>query len=202
VSGYGAGGPGDRDGAPDEGVASGSGFGGFVVRDATLEDAAACAAIYEPYVTETAVSFEAVPPSAGEMAGRMAASLANHAWLVGEAGGEVVGYAYGGPFRMREAYRWSCETSIYLRVGLRRTGLGRLLYTELLDRLAARGYRRVIAGITLPNDASLGLHRAMGFEPAGVFRGVGFKKGRWHDVSQFQRSLGPHDEDAPPAPLR
>jgi phosphinothricin acetyltransferase len=197
VSGFGeAGGPGDEVGG------RGDGLGGFVVRDATLEDAAACAAIYAPYVTDTAVSFEAVPPSAGEMAGRMAASLANHAWLVGEAGGEVVGYAYGGPFRTREAYRWSCETSVYLRVGLRRTGLGRLLYTELLDRLAARGYRRVIAGITLPNGASVGLHRAMGFEPAGVYRGVGFKQGRWHDVAQLQRSLGPHDEDAPPASLR
>ncbi len=173
----------------------------LVVRDATADDAPACAAIYAPYVTATATSFEAVPPTPDEMARRIAAAQEAHAWLVGERDGEVVGYAYGGQFRTREAYRWSCEASVYLRTGLRRTGAGRALYTALLDRLAERGYRQVFAGITLPNEASLGLHRALGFTDVGVFRRVGFKEGRWHDVAWLQRSLGPTDDATPPTPL-
>lgn len=183
-------------------MSDGSGTAGLVVRTATLDDAAACAAIYAPYVTETATSFEATPPSPDELARRIAAALDSHAWLVAEVDGAVTGYAYGSPFRAREAYRWSCETSVYLRMGLRRTGTGRALYAALLDALAARGYRRAFAGVTLPNDASVGLHRALGFADAGVLRRVGWKAGRWHDVAWFQRSLGPAGEDAPPAPLR
>jgi phosphinothricin acetyltransferase len=180
-----------------------SGVGGdreFVVRAATSDDAAACAAIYAPYVTGTAISFETVPPTPDEMAARIADALAAHAWLVATADGEAAGYAYGHRFAQRDAYRWSCETSVYLRSGLRRTGLGRLLYTTLLDALATRGYRQAFAGVTLPNDASVGLHTALGFTPAGVYRHVGYKDGRWHDVAWFQRSLGT-DDDSPPAPL-
>lgn len=172
----------------------------LVVRDATPNDAPACAAIYAPYVTSTATSFEAVPPTPDEMAGRIAAAQASHAWLVGERDGEVVGYAYGSQFRAREAYRWSCETSVYLRTGVRRTGAGRALYTALLERLAGRGFRRAFAGVTVPNEASLGLHHALGFTDVGVFRGVGFKDGRWHDVAWLQLSLGP--DETPPTPLR
>src|ERR1700751_6064277 len=112
----------------------------LTVRDATAEDAAACAAIYAPYVLDTAVSFETVPPTVEEMAGRMAAAARKHAWLVLEDGGRVAGYAYGGPFAPRPAYRWACEVSVYLELGRRRTGAGRLLYEALLARLAERGY--------------------------------------------------------------
>jgi phosphinothricin acetyltransferase len=103
----------------------------------------------------------------------------------------VVGYAYGGPFAPRAAYRFACETSIYLEVGRRRTGGGRALYEALLERLAQRGHRRAIAGMTLPNDASAGLHRALGFEPVGVYRQIGFKDGAWHDVAWMQKSIAP-----------
>lgn len=178
-----------------------AGLPGLVVRPATVADAAACAAVYAPYVTGTAISFEAVPPSPDEMAGRIATALRTHAWLVGETGGELVGYAYGGQFRTREAYRWSCETTVYLRTGLRRTGTGRVLYGALLDALADRGYRQAFAGVTLPNKASVGLHHALGFTDVGVLRRVGFKDGRWHDVGWLQRPLGPYDDDAPPASL-
>lgn len=178
-----------------------TGLPDLVVRDATAADAPACAAVYAPYVTGTATSFEAVPPSDDEMARRMATALDGHAWLVAERDGELLGYAYGGQFRTREAYRWSCETTVYLRLGVRRTGAGRALYTALLDRLAARGYRRAFAAVTLPNDASVGLHRALGFDDVGVLRRVGFKDGRWHDVAWFQRPLGSSDPDAPPTAL-
>jgi L-amino acid N-acyltransferase YncA len=166
-------------------------LGSALVRAATEMDAAACAAIYAPYVTDTAISFETDPPSAEEMANRIAGASANHAWLVLEEADGVVGYAYGFPFRDRAAYRWTCEVSVYMQMGRRRTGGGRALYEALLARLAERGYHLAIAGMTLPNEASVGLHRALGFEPVGTYREVGFKHGRWHDVAWMQRILGP-----------
>jgi L-amino acid N-acyltransferase YncA len=168
-------------------------------RAASERDAEACAAIYAPYVTDTAISFESVPPTAAEMAARIASASRRHAWLVLEDQGRVVGYAYGGPFNERAAYRWACEVSVYLELGRRRTGAGRALYGALLRRLAERGFRVALAGMTLPNDASVGLHRAMGFEPVGTYRRIGFKHGAWHDVAWTRRTLagGP---DPPPEP--
>jgi L-amino acid N-acyltransferase YncA len=175
----------------------------WLVRDATVEDAVACAEVYAPYVRDTAVSFELEPPTAGAVAARIAAALARHAWVVLEDGGRVVGYAYGAPFNARAAYDWSTSVSVYTETGRRRTGAGRALYTALFDRLAARGHLTALAGVALPNDASVGLHVAMGFEPVGTYRRVGWKLGRWHDVAWFQRPLGggPADDGTPPAPL-
>ena len=170
------------------------------VRHANEDDAEACAAIYAPYVTDTAITFEYEPPSADEMARRIAAAQRAHAWLVLEDDGRVVGYAYGGPYKERAAYRWSSEVSVYLETGRRRSGSGRLLYEALFERLAERGFHTLVAGMTLPNDASEGLHRAMGFEPIGIFRRVGWKHGQWRDVAWAQRSLGTEDE--PPIDLR
>jgi L-amino acid N-acyltransferase YncA len=168
------------------------------VRDALEQDAAACAAIYAPYVTDTAITFETEPPSPADMAARIATAARAHAWLVLEQDGRVVGYAYGGRFNSRAAYRWACEVSVYLEPGRRRTGAGRALYNELLPRLAACGFRIAVAGMTLPNDASLGLHRAMGFEHVGIYRRIGFKLGSWHDVAWTQRLLA--DGEGPPSP--
>jgi phosphinothricin acetyltransferase len=173
---------------------------GFLVRDAVPEDAHRCAAIYAPYVRDTAISFETDPPTAEEMAARIADAQRAHAWLVLEVDGEVIGYAYGGPFMARAAYRWSATVSVYLETGRRRSGAGRTLYEALFQRLAARGFRVLLAGVTLPNEPSEGLHRALGFEPAGVYRRVGWKHGRWRDVAWFQRVLV--DDDDAPEPLR
>ena len=162
---------------------------GGMISDAVAADAARCAEIYAPYVRDTAISFEDVPPTAEEMGRRITDAQRAHAWLVFEADGEVVGYAYGGPFMARAAYRWAASTSVYLDVGRRRTGAGRALYTALFDRLAERGIRTVLGGIALPNEASQGLHRALGFEPAGTYRRVGWKHGRWHDVAWYQKDL-------------
>jgi len=167
------------------------------VRDASRHDAEACAAVYAPYVLETAITFESEPPRPAEMAERIAAAVRTHAWVVLEHGGRVVGYAYGGPFNRRSAYRWSCEVSVYLEHGRRRTGGGRALYEALFARLAARGFRTAVAGMTLPNDASVGLHSAMGFEPVGTFRNVGWKHDAWHDVAWVQRTLAAGQD--PPA---
>ena len=171
-----------------------------MIRDAVTADAERCAAIYAPYVRETAISFESEPPVAADMARRIAEAQRAHAWLVLEADGEVVGYAYGGPFMARAAYQWATTVSVYLDGGRRRIGGGRALYEALFDRLAARGHRTALAGIALPNEASIGLHLAMGFESAGTYRRVGWKHGRWHDVAWYQRDLG--DDDGPPTPLR
>ncbi len=160
------------------------------LREATEDDGAACAAIYTPYVTGTAISFETEPPSAAETSRRIRAASQRHAWLVLEEGEGIIGYAYGGPFRERAAYAWTCEVSVYMEMGRHRTGGGRTLYEALLERLTDRGFHLAVAGMTLPNDASLALHRALGFEPVGVYRQVGFKHGRWHDVAWVQRLLG------------
>ncbi len=164
------------------------------VRDATTADAAACAVLYAPYVTDTAVTFETEPPTAAQMAERIAAAQRRHAWLVLEDDGAVVGYAYGGPYKERAAYRWSCEVSVYLERGRWRTGGGRALYEALFARLAERGFRTAVAGMTLPNPASEGLHRALGFEPVGVYRRIGWKHGAWHDVAWVQRTLASMDD--------
>jgi L-amino acid N-acyltransferase YncA len=170
----------------------------MLVRDATAADAAGCAAIYAPYVRDTAISFETEPPTESEMASRIAAAQHTHAWLVLDDGGAVIGYAYGTTYKARGAYRFSCEVSVYLEMGHRRTGAGRALYEALFARLAERGFRTAVAGMTLPNPASVGLHTALGFQPVGTYRRIGWKHGAWHDVAWMQRTLIA-DDDAPPA---
>lgn len=170
------------------------------VRDASQLDGQACAAIYAPYVIDTAITFECDPPSPAEMAARIARAQRTHAWVVLEHEDRVVGYAYGGPFNSRAAYRWSCEVSVYLERARRRSGGGRALYDALFTRLAERGFRTAAAGMTLPNDASVGLHRAMGFEPVGTYRQIGYKHDRWHDVAWVQRAIATGQD--PPAEPR
>jgi L-amino acid N-acyltransferase YncA len=166
-----------------------------LVRDATAADAEACRAIYAPYVRDTVISFESEPPTEAEMAARIASANATHAWLVLEEDGDVIAYAYGGPFAPRAAYQWACEVSVYVDMDRHRTGAGRALYEALLARLAERGFHMAVAGMALPNDASVALHRALGFEPVGTWRRIGFKHGAWHDVAWTQRQLA----DGPPA---
>lgn len=159
------------------------------MRDAIGSDAQRCAEIYAPYVRGTAISFETAPPSGAEMAERIAAAQREHAWLVLEDGSGVIGYAYGGPVMSRAAYRWSATVSVYLDGVRRRSGGGRALYAALFDRLGERGIRTVLAGVALPNEASEGLHHALGFTPAGTYRRVGWKLGQWHDVAWYQKDL-------------
>jgi L-amino acid N-acyltransferase YncA len=163
----------------------------------SARDAEAIAAIYAPFVTNTPVSFEDVAPTAAEVAGRIERLTETHAWLVAEDGDEILGYAYGCPHRERAAYQWATEVSVYVDPRHHRRGAGRALYEALFPRLEERGYRLALAGIALPNDASVGLHEACGFEPVGVYRRIGFKHGRWHDVAWMQRRLAMTDAPAP-----
>lgn len=160
-----------------------------MVRRATLDDAVACQAIYAPYVLDSVASFEVDPPSVPEMRERMERTLETHDWLVLEDAEGIHGYAYGGAFRGRAAYRWACEVSVYVEPGRPRTGAGRALYRALFPRLVDRGYLMALAGMTLPNAASEGLHTSMGFETIGTWRRIGWKFGQWHDVLWMQRQL-------------
>lgn len=171
------------------------------IRCATAADAADCVAIYAPFVRDTVISFEDVAPDIDEMAARIARLTASHGWLVGEENGRVVGFAYAGVFRQRQAWQWVCETSIYLAPAAMGRGLGRQLYAALLSHLTECGYRVAIGCIALPNEASTRLHEAVGFQSMGVFRRVGFKFDTWIDVAWYQAELG-SGTATPPDPLQ
>jgi len=167
-----------------------------MIRLASTDDAAAVAAIYQPYVAETVISFEVLPPTPEEMRSRMASVLERLPWLVYEHDGQVVGYAYASPHRAREAYQWSVDVAVYIHADRHRRGVGRSLYEELFGMLRRLGYVNAYAGITLPNPKSVGLHEAMGFRPVGVYRNVGFKLAAWCDVGWWHLQL----QDLPAVP--
>jgi L-amino acid N-acyltransferase YncA len=168
------------------------------LRLATEDDAAAMAEIYRPIVVGTPISFEIDPPDEREMRQRIRDLLPAYPWLVCAHRGDVVGYAYASRHRVRAAYQWSVDTSVYVHTAFQRRGSGRALYMSLFCILAAQGFFRAYAGITLPNPGSVALHEASGFEPVGVYRAVGHKLGRWHDVGWWQRSLQPAVVEPPP----
>jgi L-amino acid N-acyltransferase YncA len=161
------------------------------IRPATIDDAAAVADIYAPYCEGSAVSFEQVAPNTGQMQQRIAGVVAHRPWIVLDDGGLVAGYAYAAPHNDRWAYRWSVNTAIYIGGHHQRRGAGRALYTTLFDLLRRLGYYRAVAGITVPNAASVGLHQAMGFELVGVYRDIGYKLGAWRDVAWFEAVIQP-----------
>jgi len=171
-----------------------------LIRLATEHDAAQIQAIYGPVVSQTATSFEATPPTIDEMQQRIVETLAYLPWLVCERQGTILGYVYAGKHRARTAYQWSVESSAYVHGQARRMGVGRALYSSLFKILMLQGFYNVYAGITLPNPASVGLHEAMGFEPIGVYKAVGYKMNAWHDVGWWYLSLRP--KTIPPQPLR
>ncbi len=160
------------------------------IRLAVEGDAEQVRAIYAPYCeADSPVSFEVEPPPVEEIGRRIARTLARFPWLVCDDGGEVLGYAYAGPHAERAGYAWSVNASAYTKGGRRRSGVGRALYTSLFAALRVQGFVNVYAGITLPNPASVGLHRAMGFTMIGVYQGVGHKCGAWQDTSWWERAL-------------
>jgi L-amino acid N-acyltransferase YncA len=163
-------------------------------------DAGACADIYEPFVSSTAVSFEERPPSAGELAQRIERQSLQYPWLVAERAGTIVGFAYASAHRERAAYRWATDVTVYIAEGCRGQGVGRALYGALLRLLARQGFWIACAGITLPNGASVALHESFGFELVGIFRRIGWKAGCWRDVGWWQLELKEPGDGAPPEP--
>ncbi len=171
----------------------------MVIRDAdSARDAAVCAAIYAPYVRDTVISLEERAPTARELAARIQETTKTHPWLIAEDADEVIGYAYATRHRERASYRWATDVTVYVDPTRHRRGAGRALYEALFARLAAQGFRIACAGITLPNQASVGLHEALGFQPVGVYRDIGFKLGAWHDVGWWQLRLGGQGPPAEP----
>ncbi|HSQ99335.1 MAG TPA: GNAT family N-acetyltransferase [Sphingomicrobium sp.] len=158
-----------------------------IIRAAMAADSVSIAAIYRPYVVGSRISFEEEAPDPQEIARRLASPL--HPWLVAEEDGRVLGYASTSPMRGRRAYRWSVETGIYLDEAAQGRGIGRQLLAAHLDLLERQGFVTAIAGIALPNPASVALHEKLGFRLSGVERGVGFKLGEWVDVGRWQRDL-------------
>jgi L-amino acid N-acyltransferase YncA len=160
------------------------------IRSASREDAETIARIYNYYVENTIITFEEEPVSLQAMALRIAdVQGLSLPWLVAEVEAKVVGYAYATKWKVRSAYRYAVETTVYLEQGLQGRGIGSALYAALLPLLRAQGMHVAIGGAALPNDASVALHEKLGFEPVGVFRQVGFKHGRWVDVAYWQLVL-------------
>lgn len=169
-----------------------------MIRLAAAADAAPVAEIYAPFVVGTPTSFETDAPGEKEMAARIASTLAYAPYLVYAPENGVLGFAYASKHRERAAYRWCVDVSVYVREGSHRRGIARGLYTSLFALLRLQGFYAAHAGITLPNPASVGLHEALGFVPVGVYRGVGYKLGAWHDVGWWQLPL--RDRAGDPAP--
>lgn len=163
-------------------------------------DAAGCAAIYAPFVSETAASFEERVPTAADFAARIHRIEQTHPWLVAEHEGRVAGFAYGCPHRERAAYRFVAEVSVYVDPAFQRRGVGRALYRALLHLLSEQGLWVACAGVTLPNDASVSLHESLGFVPIGVYRRIGYKHGRWWDVGWWQVALREYGDGRPAEP--
>jgi phosphinothricin acetyltransferase len=172
------------------------------VRAATDADAEAIAAIYAPYVLETAISFDEIPPAADEMRRRLSAAQETYPFLVFDDGQGVLGYAYGSTHRAKPAYRWSVETTVYTARHLHRRGIGRALYVRLLDLLTRQGFHSALAGIVPPNEASVGLHEAMGFVYLGTFPEIGFKHGRLHELGWWRRILAEGAPRHDPIPFK
>jgi L-amino acid N-acyltransferase YncA len=160
------------------------------LRPAITADAAQIAAIYNYYVRETLVTFEEEPVADVEMARRIADTTASYPWLVAEVDGRIAGYAHASSWKRRSAYRFAAESTVYLAPASTGQGLGRTLYAALIAAMRTRGLRCAIAGIALPNPASIAIHEKLGFAPIGHFRQVGWKFGRWVDVGYWELILG------------
>ena len=173
---------------------------GPIIRLATEDDAASIRDIYAPFCENTPVSFETEAPTVADMRDRIVKTLTSFPWLVYETDDGVLGYAYASKHRERAAYRWAVDVSAYVCEGSRRSGVGRAFYTSLLELLRLQGFYAAVAGITLPNPGSVGLHEAMGFERIGIYRGIGFKCGEWQNVAWYQLALR-ECAGVPPDPL-
>lgn len=171
------------------------------LRQVTIEDAENVLAIYQPYIERTPFTFETTAPTVMEFEGRIKTNTEKYPWLVAEDKGMIIGYAYASKHRDREAYQWCVESSVYMREEYHGSGVAKLLYSELFETLRHRGYINVYAGITLPNPKSHSFHSKMGFEPVGIYRNIGYKLGKWHDVAWMVKTLGEHKAD-PPVPLK
>ncbi len=156
------------------------------LRQAKIGDAAQIAEIYNFYVANTHHTFETEAVNVNEMQNRISKIIENYPFLVCEENGEIAAYAYAGQYKSRCAYKNSVEVSVYVKNGVRQKGIGKLLYQKLFEELSQTEVHAIIAGIALPNDASVRLHERFGFEKVAHFRQIGFKFGKWIDVGYWE----------------
>lgn len=170
-----------------------------MIRQAEQGDSTQIAAIYRPYCEDNCISFETEAPDAAEVGERIAKNSRLFPWLVDDRGGTIAGYAYASPHRVRPAYRWVAEVTIYVHDRFQGQGVGRALYAELFERLRGQGYFKAYAGIVIPNPPSQSFHESMGFRRVATYPGVGFKHGAWRDAGWWQYDIQP-EVDSPPEP--
>ena len=161
----------------------------MLIRPATLEDATAILEIYSPYIKNTGITFETEVPTIEEFTERIRDIKSKFPYLVCEIDGKVAGYTYASKHREKSAYKYSVEVSIYVDLNYHRKGIGKALFTNLFEALETYNYYTAYSGITLPNEKSIGLHKAFGFHEIGTYHNVGYKNGRWHDVVWLEKPL-------------
>jgi L-amino acid N-acyltransferase YncA len=171
------------------------------VRLASSEDANQILDIYSPSVLASATSFETVVPSLAEMQNRIDSCLQKYPWIVCSVNEKIAGYVYASKHREREAYQWTCESSVYVHNDFKGKRIGRSLYELLFRVLKLQGFRNIYAGIALPNEASVHLHESCGFTHFATYDNVGYKFGNWHTVGWWKLQVNNYDP-APPPPLR
>jgi phosphinothricin acetyltransferase len=172
----------------------------LTVRQAQETDLSAVCDIINHFIRTTTVNFRTQPQAVEEWRAEWGRVHEQYPWLVAVHEEEVLGIAYAGPWKARNAYDWCAEVTVYVALQAHRRGVARTLYEHLLPILDAQGYRTMVGVIGLPNDPSVALHEACGFEHAGTLRGVGFKMGEWHDVGFWQRRSS--SAGLPPGPIR
>ena len=156
------------------------------IRTVNLDDAAQIAETYNYYIQNTHHTFETEPLGVEEMRRRIGEVIEDYPYLVAEENGRILGYIYAAQFKLRQAYAHSVEVSIYVRNEERQTGIGKSLYIKFLDELVETNIHAIVAGIALPNDASVKFHERLGFEKVARFREIGYKLGRWIDVGYWE----------------
>lgn len=169
------------------------------IRLATPEDAEQIYAIYEPYILNTAITFEYEPIPLGEYKQRMEKIQIRFPWLVYEEDNKILGYAYAAPYRERAAYAWDCESSVYIAKEAQGKGIATRLYNKLFKQVNNLGYVNIYAYITYPNDKSVALHKKLGFREVGIFKKAGYKLGQWWDLMVMEKAIGEH-KDNPEVP--
>lgn len=170
------------------------------IRLATLEDAASILSIYEPYILNTAITFETDTITVEDFKVRMSKVQAQFPWLVYEEEGQIVGYAYACAYRERAAFAWDCECSVYINKQAHRKGIATKLYIELFERLKTQGYYNIYAFITYPHESSVELHKKFGFREVGIFSKTGYKHGKWWDLIVMEKALQDFEQE-PVRPL-
>jgi len=171
------------------------------IRHVELKDASAILDIYKPYIETTSITFETNTPSVEDFTARIKTNTEKYPWLVAEDEGKIIGYAYASKHRDRDAYQWCVESSVYVLEQYHHSGIASQLYLQLFELLTQSGFINVYAGITLPNPKSFSFHKKRGFEEIGVYRNIGYKSGKWHDVVWMVKVINDHITD-PSAPKK